>query len=244
MSPVGIGQVVDLEPGDPLLDVGRRSPAGSGTTTSVRRSVGTPSAQLEPGQRPRAEHRGHAAIDQRDREVRGGTQPDDRDQRAGPGPAAAARERQRAAARRGRAPSARPGCRDRRRWPTGDRRAGAGPRSGSRTPSARSKAGRPSGDQVVARGRRRTAATSPASAATARGRRRRRGRHGHGGPGHLELGGPGAAGDLLDRVAVAVARGEVHRREVARRRPARVVDQADALDELAPSRTTRSGACS
>ena len=44
-----------------------------------------------------------------------------------------------------------------------------------------------------------------------------------------------APGDLLDRVAIQVARGEIHRRVDARRILAQhLVDHADRLDELAP----------
>ncbi len=56
---------------------------------------------------------------------------------------------------------------------------------------------------------------------------------GRGSLGDLELGVPGAAGQLLDRLPVSIAGREVHRRDI---RPGteRLLDEADALEEVRP----------
>ncbi len=54
-------------------------------------------------------------------------------------------------------------------------------------------------------------------------------------PGDLELGVSRAARELFDRVAVAIARREVHRGEVALGAQ-RLIDEADALEEAPPNR--------
>ena len=96
-------------------------------------------------------------------------------------------------------------------------------RAAARGSRARLEGPAPARDQVVARDRAR--ARRPFASLRARLRRRA--------ARDLELGAAGAARELLDRAAVAVARREVHLREVALGAQ-RGVDEADALEELRP----------
>jgi hypothetical protein len=85
------------------------------------------------------------------------------------------------------------------------------------------------GDQVVA-GIGRTLIGS--GVATRRGHAGARG-VGHRQPGDVELGAPGAPGEILDRVPVLIAGGKVHRAEVAVGAE-QIVHEADALEEVGP----------
>ncbi len=232
--PVGIGQVVDLEPADAFLDVRRASQQGRhhDQRAKVARDA---VVQLEPWQRPRTEHGGHAPIDQRDREVRGRPEPQDRDEHERQVSAPTApferqddrhgedqdREQREAPEIGGSGrPQVRPAQTDRRRKP--DPEGLLEGRSAVR-------------DQEVARiaGGRRPGQIADRRLRDGRVPGRRRTRHGHGGAGDLEFGGPGVAGDFLDRVAVPVPGREIH---LGKAVPAAqgLVDEADALDELRP----------
>ena len=83
-SPSGVAEVVDLEAAHLLLDARL---AGEQRGYHDQRPEGRrhASGQLEPRQPPGAEHVGHDPVDQRDRQVRGGGEGQDREhEQAGP----------------------------------------------------------------------------------------------------------------------------------------------------------------
>ena len=199
---------------------GRRSPSALasivGTTTSVRDCGGNAAREVHARQRLRRHEQRREPVHERDRELAGG------EQRAGRRAARAASRATPSRARlRAAAPAASSAVTTRDRAEVAATAGRAAPiaaharRAVRAHPAARSSCGRPVVDQVeadvgralvVAVG---VAATPRASRASCDGRAR-----------DLALRTSGAAlGDLLDHVAVAVARGEVHAAVERRRDP-------------------------
>ncbi len=222
---IAVSQVVDLEAADLGFDI-------SLARQEHRHDDQRPQpgwhalVQVEPRQRPRAQHVGDHPVDEGDREVGGRAEGEDRhdDDRGTRGACVRGQEDRQGDDER----------RDQRERPEVAPR--AGPDVGAPQPAGERHANVEGtlereaaiGDQVVAR------------VSVSRGKRRldisarRRGfRHRSGRGSDLDLGQAGAPCHLLDGVPVAVSRGKVHLPKRAAG-PQDVVDHADALDELGP----------
>ncbi len=221
-----VGEEVDLEPSDLLLDLGfaRQQRRYHHEGPQAR---GNAVARLQTRQRHRPEHRHDRAVDERDREV-GGRDDREEGQQGQPGERHAGGVRDQQGKRQEHAGHRRDG---------GQVAGGRAGEKGAQQPAS----GRDVvadllledaaavRDQVVAR----ILGVAPGwRAGSLRGRGGPPGR-GHREAGDLELGAGGGAGEILDRVTVLVAGREVQGAEGGAGAQ-RLVDEADALEEVGP----------
>ncbi len=216
---VGIGQCVHFQPADHRFDlrfVGQEHRDDDERAQLRRHSP----RELELGQAPRAHEPRDESVEERDGEVGGGKETEQRQRRHG------AQGGSRGHHERG-------GNRDDREGPERDRaeiQRGRGPRPRAAQPLPDGNA-----EAEVALERRASLRDQVVAGVAEAGLRvrRRGGRHADGPPGHLQLVAPASPRELFDGMAVVVPRRKVHLRD-ARAVAQLLVHEAHALEEVRP----------